>query len=436
VVEKDKLGGTCLHRGCIPAKEFLETAAVNRAVIGAATYGIEAGEAKIDFAVSQRRKQQVVEQLFKGLSGLVKGRGITLFSGTATLAPGKRVKIQGADGEIEISGQHVVIASGSVPRTIPGFEIDGKIVHTSDEVLGLDQLPSAVAVIGGGAIGCEFASMFADLGCKVTVLEALPTLLPGCDEDLARQLSRSFSKRGIKVNTGVQVKGHVPNESGPGTTVSFADESIDVDMVVVSIGRRPYTENLLEAGTGVVIDERGFVVADEYQRTAEPGVWAVGDVVNTPQLAHVGFAEGIVAIKSILNETVIPVDYTRVPWCIYTHPEVAFAGLSEKAAREAGLDVVVKRDPYGGNSRAQIIGDTEGLVKIVAEKGPDGKAGRILGVHMVGPWVTEQLGQGYMAVNWEATVDELAQFIQPHPTLSESFGEAALALTGRGLHVG
>jgi dihydrolipoamide dehydrogenase len=335
----------------------------------------------------------------------------------------------------EIHGEHVVIASGSVPRTIPGFEVDGRLVLTSDEVLAMEHLPSEVAVIGGGAIGCEFASMFADLGTKVTLLEALPALLPGCDEDVVRQLSRSFSKRGIDIHTGVRVNGHSPRGAA-GTTVSFDDESLDVEAVVVSVGRRPNTEGLLDEGTSVVVDERGFVVADEMQRTGEAGVWAVGDVVNSPQLAHVGFAEGIVAVKGILGETVIPVDYTRVPWCIYTHPEVAFAGLTEAAAREAGYEVVVKKDPFGGNSRARIIGDTDGLVKIVAERGADGRAGRILGVHMVGPWVTEQLGQGYLAVNWEATVDEVAQFLQPHPTLSESFGETAIALAGRGLHVG
>ncbi len=435
VVERDKVGGTCLHRGCIPAKEFLETAAVNRTVSGAAEFGVEAGEPKVDFAVSQRRKQQVVDQLFKGLAGLMKGRGITTFTGTGTLGPDRRVKVSGDDGVIEISGEHVVLASGSVPRTIPGFDVDGELVHTSDEVLSLERLPASVAVIGGGAIGCEFASMFADLGAKVTILEALPNLLPGCDEDVVKQLTRAFNKRGIAVHTGVQVKGHTPR--GAGTTVSYGDDqSLDVEMVVVSVGRRPYTEQLLEPGTTVVIDDRGFVVADEFQRTGEPGVWAVGDVVNSPQLAHVGFAEGIVAVKGILAEPVVPVDYTRVPWCIYCHPEVAFAGLSEAAARERGYDVVIKKDPFGGNSRARILGDTEGLVKIIAERGPDGRAGRILGVHMVGPWVTEQLGQGYLAVNWEATVDEVAQFLQPHPTLSEAFGETALALTGRGLHVG
>ena len=187
----------------------------------------------------------------------------------------------------------------------------------------------------------------------------------------------------------------------------------------------------------VVVDERGFVVADEYQRTSEPGVWAVGDLVaNTPQLAHVGFAEAIVAVKGMLGEPVVPVDDGKVPWAIYCHPEVAFCGMTEAQAKAAGIDVVTKKDPFGGNSRAQIIGDTDGVVKIVAERRPDGSAGRVLGVHMAGPWVTEQLGAGYLAVNWEAFPDEVAQFIQPHPSLSETFGETMLALTGRGLHVG
>jgi dihydrolipoyl dehydrogenase len=434
VVERDKVGGTCLHRGCIPAKEFLETAAVRRTVADASQFGVDAGEPKLDFSVSQLRKQQVVDQLFKGLAGLMKGRGISTFAGTGTLGAGHTVRIAAGGESTEIHGDHVVLASGSVPRTIPGFEVDGRFVLTSDEVLSLEQLPSEVAVIGGGAIGCEFASMFADLGTKVTLLEALPALLSGCDEDIVKQLSRSFSKRGIDIHTGVKVNGHSPR--GAGTTVSYGDESVDVGAVVVSVGRRPFTEGLLEPGTKVVVDDRGFVVADEFQRTGEPGVWAVGDVVDSPQLAHVGFAEGIVAIHGILSEPAVPVDHSKVPWCIYSHPEVAFAGLSESAARDRGIDVVVKKDPFGGNSRARIIGEPDGLVKIIAERGPDGRAGKIIGVHMVGPWVTEQLGQGYLAVNWEATVDDVAHFLQPHPTLSESFGETAIALAGRGLHVG
>jgi dihydrolipoamide dehydrogenase len=434
VVERDKMGGTCLHRGCIPAKEFLETASVMRTVAGAKEFGVLAEQPTVDFSVSQGRKQKVVETLFKGLVGLMAGRGITTFNGSGELLADRRVRVTGAEETVEISGRHVVLAPGSVPRTIPGFGIDGRLVLTSDDVLELHAAPASVAIIGGGAIGCEFASMFADLGSQVTILEALPTLLTGCDDDVISVVARSFRKRGIAVHTGVTVTGHSPN--GTGTTVLFGDgEQLTVDAVIVSVGRRPLTAGLVNEGTGV-IDERGFVVVDEYMRTGVDGVWAAGDVVNTPQLAHVGFAEGILTIKGILGEEAVPVDYSRVPWCIYCHPEVAFVGLTEAQAREAGLDVVVKKDPFGGNSRARIIGETDGLVKVIAARRADGRAGQILGVHMVGPWVTEQLGQGYMAVNWEASPDEIAQFIQPHPTLSESFGETVLALTGRGLHLG
>jgi dihydrolipoamide dehydrogenase len=441
LVELDKVGGTCLHRGCVPAKAFLETAAVLRSVRSASDFGIMAGPDQTDptvkFSVSQDRKQQVVDQLFSGLSGLLKGRGVTVFNGSGTLQGDHRVRIAGNDGfSAEVTGTDVVLAAGSVPRTIPGFDIDGTVVLTSDEVLALDSLPATVAVVGGGAIGCEFASMFSDLGCAVTVFEALPSILNGCDEDVVRAVARSFRKRKIDIKAGVSLHGHSPNPSG-GTVVSFGDsEELRVDAVVVSVGRRPRTEGLVSEDAGVVIDERGFVVADPMMRTSAAGVWAVGDVVaGTPQLAHVAFAEAIVVIKSILGEPVLPVDYSRVPWAIYCHPEVAFAGMTEAAAKSAGLDVVVKKDPFGGNSRARIIGDTDGMVKIVAEKRPDGTTGRILGVHMVGPWVTEQLGAGYLAVNWEATAEEVAHFIQPHPSLSEAFGETVMALTGRGLHV-
>lgn len=279
--------------------------------------------------------------------------------------------------------------------------------------------------------------MMSDLGVQITVLEALPKLLPGCDDDIVNVVARSFKRRGIDVHTGVKVDGHVPNGSasnGGGTTVHFEGDSVAVDAVVISVGRRPLSDNLDLGGTAVEVDSRGYVVVDELMRTGEDGVYAVGDLVATPQLAHVGFAEAIVAIQDILGERAAPVDYNAVPWCIYCHPEVAFAGPSEQAAREAGLDVVAKKMPYSHNGRALIVGEPEGLVKVIAEKRPDGGAGRIVGVHMVGPWVTEQLGQGYLAVNWEATPMEVGHFIQPHPTLSETFGETVLALTGRGLH--
>jgi len=430
VVEKEKVGGTCLHRGCIPAKELLETASVFRTVAGAKDFGVQAEQPSVDFSVSQQRKQKVVDQQWKGLQGLLKRRKVTTVMGTGQLAPHRTVKV--SDGS-ELKADHVVLATGSVPRTIPGFEPDGKYVMTSDEVLALEQLPSSAVVVGGGAIGCEFASMMSDLGVQVTILEALPKLLPGCDREVVDVVAKSFKKRGIDVRVGVAVEGHKPGDGT--TTVLFGEgEQLTVDAVVLSVGRRPLSDGLLLEGTAVEVDDRGFVSVDDRCRTGEPGVYAVGDLVATPQLAHVSFAEAIVAVRDMLGESPTPVDYGRVPWCIYCHPEVAFAGMSEEAARESGHDVVVKKHSYAGNGRAAIVGETVGLVKVVAEKGPDGRAGRILGVHMVGPWVTEQLGQGYLAVNWEATPDEVAHFVQPHPTLSEVFGETVQALTGRGLH--
>ncbi|MCU0269435.1 MAG: dihydrolipoyl dehydrogenase [Acidimicrobiales bacterium] len=434
LVEKGRLGGTCLHVGCIPAKELLETASVYRAVLGAGRFGITAGPPEVDWTVTQTRKQNVVDQLTNGLSGLLKHRKVTVYDGVGSLHPGHVVRVAGgASGEVELHGEHVLLATGSVPRTIPGFEVDGRVVVTSDEFLSLDRLPTTAAVIGGGAIGCEFASVLVDMGARVTILEALPKILPGVDEDAVKLVQRSFKQRGIEVRTGVAVTGHTPHEGG--TQVALADGStLDVELVVVSVGRRPVTQGLGLDGTGVVVDQRGFVEVDERLRTGEPGVYAVGDVIDTPALAHVAFAEGMEVVRDLLGEPVVPIDYSRVPWCIYCHPEVAFAGHSEQSAKDAGIEVVVSKHRYIGNGRALIVGEPEGLVKVIAAKRPDGTAGQILGVHMVGPWVTEQLGQAYLAVNWEATVEEVSRFIQPHPTLSELFGETVLSLTGRSLH--
>jgi dihydrolipoamide dehydrogenase len=327
----------------------------------------------------------------------------------------------------------VILASGSVPRTLPGFDVDGTTVLTSDEVFELTELPERVAVIGGGAIGCEFASMMSDLGSEVTILEALPQILPGVDKDVVNTVLRSFKRRKLTVKTGVKVTGHTPGSSA--TTLAIeGDDDLEVDAVIVSVGRKPLSESLGLDGTGVVVDNRGFVEVDELCRTAVDGVWAVGDLIATPGLAHVGYAEAVLVVKQLLGEEAVPVDYANVAWCIYCQPEVAFVGLSEQAAKDAGHDVVVSKHRWMGNSRALIVGDTEGVVKVIAEKDADGRAGRVLGVHMSGPWVTEQLGQGYLAVNWEATVDEIAHFIQPHPSLSENFGEAVLGLTGRSLN--
>jgi dihydrolipoamide dehydrogenase len=433
MVEKQKVGGTCLHVGCIPAKELLETAAVFRTVSHAAEFGVSASAPTIDLAVTQIRKQRVIDQLYGGLIGLLKGRKVTVVDGIGTLHPDHVVRVTGgASGDVELTGDAIVLATGSLPRSIPGFEVDGRYVVTSDEILSIDHLPATAAVIGGGAIGCEFASMLSDLGTAVTILEALPKILPGCDPDATKSVERAFKKKGIVVRTGVAVHGHTPGEST--TTVHYGDGvDLDVELVCVSVGRTPFSDALAD-GTGVERTERGHFVVDESCRTTAPGVWAVGDCIATPALAHVGFAEAINVVQQYLGESPAPIDYGKVPWAIYCNPEVAFAGYTEEGAREAGYDVVTASHRFMGNGRALIVGETEGLVKVIAEKRPDGTAGRLLGVHMVGPWATEQLGQGYLAVNWEATVDEVAAFIQPHPSLSELFGETVLSLTGRSLH--
>jgi dihydrolipoamide dehydrogenase len=367
----------------------------------------------------------------------LKGRKVTVFDGTARLEAGLKVSVlDGADAGVQLQGKNIILASGSVPRTMDNVPVDGKNIVTSDEFLSLTSLPKSAAVIGGGAIGCEFASMLSDMGTAVTILEGMPSILAACDVEVANVVARSFKKRGIETVLNAKIKEAKATKKGAVVSLEGADD-IEVEMVVVSVGRRPRTEGLLGEGTGVEIDDRGFIVADGLMKTKAPNVYAVGDVVaGTPQLAHVGFAEAIVAVKSILGEAAVPVDYDRVPWAIYSNPEVAFVGLTEAAAKEKGYDVIVKKDPFAGNGRAQIIGEAEGVVKIIAEKRADGTAGQILGVHMAGPWVTEQLGAGYYAVNWEATAEEAAALIQPHPSLSETFGETLLALAGRGLHVG
>ncbi len=431
LIEEARVGGTCLHRGCIPAKELLQTAEVVRTVAGAKEFGVSAGQPALDLSVSQQRKQQVIDKLTKGLESVLKGRKVTVFPGTGSLVSATERTLRVSDGT-EITGtKAVVLATGSSPRSLPGFDFDGKRILSSDHVLEIADVPARVAVIGGGAIGCEFASFLGDVGSEVTVLEALPQILTGVDKDAAAVVVKAFKKRGIKVVTGASVKGQAAD--GDGTVLTYEaggkEAKLAVDLVVVSVGRRPRSEGIGLDGSGVEVDQKGFVTVDGLMRTTVPGVYAVGDLVATPQLAHVGFAEAIVAIKAILGEPVVPVDYAKVPWGIYCHPEVAFCGLTEEQAKEAGYDVHTSTHRFMGNGRALILGESDGIMKVVAEKG-----GPILGVHIAGPWATELLAEGYLAVNWEATPEEVATFLHPHPTLSEMFGETALSLTGRSLH--
>ena len=430
LIEDQRVGGTCLHRGCIPAKELLQTAEVLRTVSSAKEFGVDAGQQPtLDLRTSQKRKQQVVDRLTRGLEGLLSNRNVTVVPGTGSLIDAGARHVRVSDGS-ELQGTGLILATGSLPRPLPGLEFDGDRILNSDHVLMLDEVPGRVLIIGAGAIGCEFASLLSDIGSDVTLVEALPRILPGVDVEAADVVARSFRKRGVNLHTGVRVTGI---DGARELTVSYdtteGSQQVVVDKVVVSIGRRPRSEGINLEGSGVEVDERGFIRVDSLMRTTVPGVYAVGDVVDAPQLAHVGFAEAIVAIKTILGEEATPVDYEKVPWGIYCHPEVAFAGYTEEHARELGYDVVTQVQRFGGNSRALIIGETDGLVKIVAER-----EGAILGVHIAGPWATELLQEGYLAVNWEASPAEVGAFIHPHPTLSELFGESALALTGRSLH--
>jgi dihydrolipoamide dehydrogenase len=427
MVEEQRVGGTCLHRGCIPAKELLQTAEVLRTVRDAAEFGVQTSAPTLDLATSQTRKHAVIDRLTSGLETLLKGRKVTVVPGTGTLAPDART-LQVSDGSV-LHGRNVLLATGSTPRAlpIPGLDFDGTRVMSSDHVLELAEVPRRVAVIGGGAIGCEFASFLVDAGAEVTIVEVLPQILAGVDQQVAQTVARAFTKRGIKVLAGVQVRGF------DGTALTFegknGEERLEVDAVVVSVGRRPRTENIGLDGAGVKIDERGFVVVDGNLRTNVEGVYAAGDVVATPQLAHVAFSEAIVAIKTMLGEHALPLEYDKVPWGIYCHPEVAFCGMTEEQARASGRDIVTSVHRFGGNSRALIVGEPDGLVKIVAERD-----GPLLGVHIVGPWATELIAEAYLSVNWEATAADLGLLIHAHPTLSELFGESALALTGRSLH--
>jgi dihydrolipoamide dehydrogenase len=431
LVEEARVGGTCLHRGCIPAKELLQTAEVLRTVAGAKDFGVDAGQPTLDLSVSQQRKQQVVDRLTKGLESVLKGRKVTVFPGKGSVADAAGKSIRVEDGTEITGSQALVLATGSSPRSLPGFDFDGERILSSDHVLMLDKVPARAAVIGGGAIGCEFASFLGDVGSEVTVLEVLPQILTGVDRDAADVVVKSFKKRNIKVHTGVEVTGSEPD--GDGITVTYdagkGETSLAVDVVVVSVGRKPRSEGIGLEDSGVEVDEKGFVTVDGQMRTSVEGVYAVGDLVATPQLAHVGFAEAIITVKTILGEAVVPLDYAKVPWGIYCHPEVAFCGLTEEQAKEKGHDVVTSTHRFAGNGRALIIGESDGLLKVVAEKG-----GAILGVHIAGPWATELLAEGYLAVNWEALPEEVAAFVHPHPTLSEVFGETALSLTGRSLH--
>jgi dihydrolipoamide dehydrogenase len=435
LVEKEKVGGTCLHRGCIPAKALLHAAEVFRTVSHAGAHGVrlpEGVQPEPDWPAANSRKAGIVSQLHKGLSGLLKRRKVTVVNGWGRLTADGAVSVDGQT----LRGRAVIVCAGSVPRAIPGMEVDGVRVVTSDHSTNsdADRLPERVAVIGGGVIGAEFASVYTDLEVDTTLLEALPPgVLPiGPDRDVADVLARSLKKRGTTIHAEARVG--TLEQTSNGVVVPFetprGSDKIEVDQVLVSIGRRPVTEDIGAAEAGVRIDRRGFVEVDTAtMQTSRPGVYAIGDCVGTPGLAHVAYAEAMVAVDHILGDNPPPVDYAKVPWVVYTHPEVAWTGMTEAEARAAGHDVEVHKHAMAGNGRAMILGETDGLVKVVAARG-----GPILGFHLVGPWASELLHEGYLAVNWEALPSDVGRLVHAHPSLAEAIGETMITFSGRSLH--
>jgi len=421
LIEKAKLGGTCLHNGCIPTKALLHAAEVADSTRESESFGVLSTFDGIDMTKVNAYKDGVVNRLYKGLQGLVASGGITLVEGEGRLTGPLTVEVAGQ----QYTGDDLVLATGSYARTLPGLDIGGRVI-TSDEALGMSEVPDRVVIIGGSVIGVEFASVWKSFGADVTIIEALPSLIPLEDPSLGKQLERAFRKRKINFKTGVKFSG--VKQTDDGVTVSLeSGETIETDLVLVAVGRGPNTANLGFEEQGVTID-RGWVPTDERLRTNVPHVFAVGDLVPGLQLAHRGFAHGIFVAEEIAGLSPSPVVDTGIPRVTYCEPEVASVGLTEPQAIEQYGDVEVQEYSLGGNGKSQIL-QTAGLVKLVRQKD-----GPIVGVHMIGSRLGEQVGEASLIVNWEAYPEDVAQFIHAHPTQNESLGEAALALAGKPLH--
>lgn len=422
LIERDKLGGTCLHRGCIPTKALLHAGEIADSAREAHTFGVKAEFHAMDMAGVNSYKDGVISKLHKGLQGLVKSRNITYIEGEGRLVATNAIEVAG----VRYEAKNILLATGSYPKTLPGLEIDGKRIVTSDHAMNMDHVPKSVIVLGGGVIGCEFASVWKSFGSEVTIIEALPRLIALEDESSSKQLERAFRKRGIKFEVGVRFTGaKVDANSVTVTLENGATHS--ADLLLVAVGRGPVSQGLGYEEQGIAMD-RGYVLVDEKCRTNVAGIWAVGDLIPTLQLAHVGFAEGIMVAEEIAGLNPRAINYDGVPRVTYSEPEVASVGLTTAQAKERGHDVVELNYDLAGNGKAQIL-KTAGSVKLVAAKN-----GPILGIHMVGSRVGELLAEAQLIFNWEADANDVAQFIHAHPTLSEAMGEAHLALAGKPLH--
>lgn len=430
LVEKERVGGTCLIRGCIPAKTWLQAAEVFTTVRDSAEFGVNSSEPTFDWGRGLERKNKVVDGLVRGLSGLLKQRKVEVVDGFGRVAGPNSVTVDTGDGERTIEARHIIVATGSVPSTIPNFDLDGTFIVSSDHALDWEEQPKRVAIVGAGIIGCEFASLLTDLGSEVTVFELLDQVLPGVDAPAGKELHKHLRRRGVTFHLGTAVG--APQVGDSSVTLSWGDgESLEVDVVLVAVGRRPITDDVGLETTKVQVNERGYVVVDlTTMQTDEPTVYAVGDIVaDTPGLAHGAFAEAIAAVTHIATGELAPVDYRALPNVVYTHPEVAEVGLSEERAKEAGYDVEVHSHSFVGVGRAIIVGQNQGVVRVVAEKD-----GPIIGASVVGPHAGEMIHELMYAVGWEALPAEAAAFVHAHPTLSEAVGETLLASSGRGLH--
>ncbi|WP_243059725.1 dihydrolipoyl dehydrogenase [Nocardioides sp. SR21] len=424
LVEKGNLGGTCLHVGCIPTKALLHAAEVADQTRESEQFGVKASLEGIDMPGVNAYKDGVVSRLFKGLTGLIKGRGITVIEGAGKLTGPREVTVDGK----AYTGRNVVLASGSYSRSLPGLEVDGERVITSEHALKLERVPASVVVLGGGVIGCEFASVWRSFGSEVTIVEALPRLMAAEDESSSKVLERAFRKRGIRFKTATPFQSVKTTDSGVAVTVE-GGEVIEAELLLVAVGRGPVTEGLGYDEQGVTM-ERGFVLADEYCRTNLEGVYAVGDIVPGLQLAHRGFQQGILVAERIAGLDPTPIDEDGIPRVTYSHPELASVGLDEaKAAATYGAEnIEALTYDLGGNGKSQIL-KTQGFVKLIRRKD-----GPIVGVHMVGDRVGELIGEAQLIYNWEGYPEDVAPLVHAHPTQNEALGEAHLALAGKPLH--